>query len=538
MKDLSKKVEELRGYGYSDAEIAESFEKNMYEYGEKGYDRQALADFVKTSRKEVGSLEAAWRGLERQGGRLGAGVQQIYQGGKELTGRMTGDRQQVVNAMDAQGRLATSELGKEKTLDTVREQHPWSTLAGEAVPAMLSGGRLGGMATMGGLGLLQYGSPEERARQGALNAGAQGIGGVLSSGASHLIKPIQSMPTNAQTRALGALSQQSQSHAPFKPRLSEVTGSETVRGLEDTLAQTPFVQDVMKGVTGKQQEALNAIAANSIGQRATTLSSDVLLAAERSVDSAYRALRAVKDPVFRLDSGDLRQTAEAILAKEAKKVEPNQQLVKYATLARDAGRSKMTGEQVDVARQEIADLARKAEGGDKHRWGELVQAFDSTVRDSAKAAGYKDVVTNLDEARRVYRNLLTIDTPGTIKGENVMPGQLRTRVGKEGNADPGLNAIADYAGAFPPLQTNSRTFGRAMIPWAMSNPATSLVAAPTASLVTKAIESDPMRAYLIRGLLMNPQLSQRAALLSSPVVRGMLSESVGKGALSPITGGR
>ncbi len=543
-KDLDGTIKKMREH-YSDQEIAEDIHQNLDAWVKDGYEKSKLQSFSMKARKDPGAVGAGYQAAKRELSKVVSGGAQASINAQQMFGRITGNDELVNTTRQASAALDSEEQAKNAEIERLRTMHPFAVPAGGVLPYALSTGRtsLTGRMTSpplayGGVGMAQYGSPEERVQQGASNALSSLGGAAFADASKFAVKPGAPL-SDAQNRALSGLQREATAAGTeFRPSAGDLTGSTAIRSLEDTLSQTPMVDGVMAGQKAARQGAMNTVAAKSIGQVADNVDDPVIAKANQFVDNAYKDLRAVKNKSFEISTivGD---AAEAVIRQEGKLgqgadaglVRRAEDLLRIVRL-----KSKVNGETADLWRQDLAQYARDASGGVSHRAGELVKAFDESIRLSARQAGIPKVAENLDKAREVLRNVKVLDRPSVRKGGDVKPNSLRNVVENEGAAGSELKAISDYAGAFPEQPVNSRSFGRAAWAGLAGNPITGLPLVGAGAVAGKALDTDWIRSYMRNGLLFDPNLSYGAANVLDPFLRGAGTIGTQNGMTGPVFG--
>lgn len=459
--------------------------------------------------------------------KLGAGIQETNLGaqvaGRELLGAQSGDQLRQLAALEQHQR------GNDAAYAPLREKHPFLTGAGEAAPLMASpvgqGSALGRVfapaiaeaVTQG----LSYGSPEERAKNAALGGGMALGGGALGEGLRTVIAPARSSLSAAQQSALDAAGKT----IGYKPRASELTGSETLRRLEDTVARQPGGAGPMRDLMDQNDRAIARHLANGIGENADALTTDVFARASDRRGLQYDSLKARADMPVVQDIFDALNRAEKML-----------------TAGDSSGPKKVAYDTL----QRLKDQLYQSKQFD----GEAYQAWTSDLSAQARslgkenrtaAAALREVEKAMDrEARGADAPLWSRADKEHATQELLMkPGIVNEQTGvaslprlasaverqygkslKTGKMDGPLFDVADLGRAMPPMREGSQTAGReafgGLPGWLMTAP--NYVAA-------KALSSEFGRDYLSKGLLGNPAISRGlGALLGGGSIPLSMSE--------------
>ena len=480
--------------------------------------------------------KAVLAGAGRSMDRIVAGGAQGYLQGRDMlkfyTGR--GNDQDARTALDM---LAQEQQAKEAAYAPTKAARPiataigenWAALAPPSLAPVTMGRAIVSPALRGAASkFANYGTLPENVK-GAIEEGvSNAAGGLVGGVAANVIRPgIQGL-SQAQITALRNMEAQAKlAGTEFKPSFSELSGSKTAKGLEDMLGEAPGSAGIMGNFRDAQQRAMNTVANRSIGQGGNEVNQAQFDAAASQVDQAYKALRNTNQHVFEVGP-DLVDTARSIIKNEKMKVEPNSQLMNYANrVIQSAGmNTRMSGAAADTIRKEIAKNARDATGSDANAWGRLLNSFDASTRDSAAKNGLSGIVDNLDQARAIYQNLLTLDRPNVTAGGNVRAKSLRSAMVSNGNNSPELGSIGEYAAAFPSPGSNSKTFARANWEAISRSPLTEIPATLGNTALATIMTSPLGLAYARNGLMFNPAVSGALARGAQYPLAGMTEAQV------------
>ena len=455
-------------------------------------------------------------GAGRTGSKIEAGNQQIALNAlgtaKQAMGMDAGQQGQ-----DLQD-LAQMQRDNDAAYAPLRQQHPFFTGAGESGPAIgipvgqaTAFGRILAPALgLGGIEAAQYGTPQQRAMNGAKGFVLGGTGGALGEMLNTAIAPASSSLSSAQQAAVTNAADR----LGVNLRPSQVTGNPTLARVEDTLSRLPLSSNVFANLAASNQRQINKAAASSMGDNADALTKDVLASNKQRLGQQLDGLRSqtqmpVTSPVL-----DSISQAEGLLNRGVKNA---------------AGKAE--------ALQTFADLKDRLYGS-KQLSGDEYQAIVSDLKAAARgtqnqtvAAAYKQIVAAMDkeaqgtnaplwaQANKEYGSFKTLVRPGVVNEVtgDVQPGALSRAMdqqfresNKTGKIDGPLADIADYYKALPPMRAGSPTFERG----AATNPL-QWMASPAYWLAAQGMTSPAMRAYLGKGLLGASERSDIAGKVAS-----------------------
>lgn len=420
--------------------------------------------------------EAVTIGAGRKVSRIGGGIFDIFGAGPEPE--------------DVQRRRE-----EDVAYGALRKKHPIATAGGEAAPYVAvppSLGILGSAATVGAL---------ETAAEGPA-AGA--AGGVTTAAGGLIAKPVASFLAPVSRRAAGPAHQGGLDAAQrigLQPRLSEVTGSNWLRRLEDTVAQLPGGGGVMAEHAAGNAVALNRAAARAIGETADELTPEVFARAAQRIGKTFEDIKALPGRQIQLGP-DVVAAADEVLRTQAKML-PHQQDANLIKLAKDAKWAASNGGRIDGAtyqlqRSGLSDAAFDATvGTNKQLYGRLLEALDASADVSLRAAGNEALADALQIARPQYANLKTLEKGLTVEGGNVSPAKVAStmRTNNPGAFRRGnfvgseMGDIATVGETLKPLKEGSQTFARneanplsAMVNAAWSYPTAKVLTSPVVSL--------------------------------------------------------
>lgn len=435
------------------------------EYGQKAFNEWYLTQTIQPSaapeqsvyeqNKVPGVGEALYAGLTKGLGDIQRGARQFAarqaiipgSGGESGKQRLAGLAQE-----QAQANIA---------YEPTRSQRPLISGIGEVLPELPFRNPL----AVGAIEALKY-SPTagEGAVRGLEGAVATKFGNIIGGPLASYVNP------NLNPGAIKSLKEVKQ--LGISPRLSEITGSPGLAKLEDVVAQTPFGTS-MYAPQVKNQSKFNQIAAKSIGEDSEYLTEDVLSKAKDRIGGIYNNVSLTQVPIqFNqkvIDAAD-KVIARANAARKMNATGAiDTQLLSTAQAWKNMATKGKTfsGEDYNLTRENLSDLAWNAEGSNKIYYRDLLNALDDAAEQSLVGAGQRDLAANLKEARTQYANLKTLEKGNVIENDNVSIAKLRTALKQGRNAAyqegkiPGdLNKLAKYSEAFKPLKEGSATYPR------------------------------------------------------------------------------
>lgn len=502
-------------------------EKDAYDYliQEQAKNQEARSQAVQEMKQDVGSaLEAPVIAAGRSADKVVQGFKEMGLGAqiaaKELPEAVSGLRFKPGPTLQNNGGelrqmagMDQAEAEKDAAYAPLREKHPFLTGLGEALPAMAPGGqatmlgRVAAPAIAYGLqGALSYGSPEERAKAGLGNLAIGSLGGGVGEIARSVVAPARSALSGAQQKAL----ENAASKIGYKPRASDLTGSETLRRMEDAVARQPGGAGPMREFMDQNDRAISRHLAKGIGEDSDALTSDVLKNASTRISGTYedmkgRASMPVQQPIFdsitkaegMLTKGDVtgpKKDAYDMLQRLKDDLYQSKQFdgetyqswsVDLGAKSREFSKSNRTAAAALSHVEKTMD--REARGADAPLWAKTDK--QNAQLEMLMKPGVVDEVTGKPSPRKLAsqmeRQFGKAMKTGKITGEN---------------AD-----VAALARAFPAMAEGSQTAGReafgSLPGWMLAGPNYALA---------KTLSSEAGREYLAKGLLGHPGLSSGA----------------------------
>jgi hypothetical protein len=355
--------------------------------------------------------------------------------------------------------------------------------------------------------MLKYGTPEERLKTGAGDAAMATLGGGVGEIARRVIAPAQSNLSAAQQKALDRAA----GVVGYKPRASDLTGSETLRRLEDSVARQPGGAGPMRDLMDQNDRAIARHLGKGIGEETDALTEDVLGNAAKRISGTYeemkgRARMPVDDPVF-----------QSITKGQG-----------YLTKGDQTGPKKEAFDMLERLKDELYQ-SKEFDGPTYQSWsidlGAKARELGKTNRTAA--AALREVEKTMDAQARgpdaplwaktdkQNAQLEMLMRPGVVNTQTgkaspvKLAGQMEREFGKAMKTGKitGENAdIAALGRALPPMAEGSQTAGReafgGLPGWMLAGPNYALA---------KGLTSEAGRQYLSQGLLGHPGLSSGTA---------------------------
>lgn len=448
----------------------------------------------------------------RVGDKLVSGVQEAALGanvaGREALGMQNGDQLRKMAALEEVQR------GNDAAYEPLKQQHPFLTGVGETLPYMaVPGAQATAMARIAapmvagmGVGALSYGSPEERAKNALKTGAVNAIGGSAGEIARGFVSPAKSTLSAAQQTAVANAAER----VGYQPRASDLTGSETLRRIEDAVARMPGGSGPIREFMDQNDRAIARHAGKAIGEKTDALTQDVMGDASERLKETYDTLRGraqmpVNQPIF-----DATQRAEGLLGK-GDKTGPKKEAFDMIQRLKDELYQTKQFSGADY-QSWTTDLGAKArELGKSNRTAaaalrEVEKAMDAEAR-GADAPLWSKTDRQNAALEMLMKPGIVNDASGKVsqlKLANKMEQQFGKNL-KTGKMSGELVDLYELARAMPPMAEGSQTAGReafASIPaW--------LTSIPTYA-ASKALTSQAGRDYLAKGLLGHPGASRLA----------------------------
>lgn len=460
-------------------------------------------------------------GLENALAGAGGAIHGLYLGAKQMLGKAT--PQEIEDHRRAMEGLRSTTAGKVGEFG--------GNVAAGAIPALLAApaaATYAGSAAIGaGLGALQPTQGDEsRLNNAALGAVGGAAGNALGRGISRVIQPIPRMANSGRDQGIAA-AQRLGIGDQLTP--GQKTGNLALQQVEAVLSRTPGAAGRFDAIKDTHQAALNRAAAKAIGENADDLSESVVSRASERIGKQFNELSAKSD--LQLDGSFMKLVDKLKVNNDMLGPFRNQQIdnliEKGAALAQ---MKNIPGNVYQTIRSELTSNADDAFRSGNSSAGRALKDIRDALDDAAKK-GLPEVDQKAwDMSRREYANLMTLLKGKTIKGGNVDQNLINNamikynnKLYKSGALNGPMNDIGKYAEAFKTTVPNSgtpeRTFMQNMM---FGNPLTGIPTAALANIYQRAYMSQPMQAYLTKGLTKLPSSVERMLLLSGGIGGGAL----------------
>lgn len=347
--------------------------------------------------EDMNPLQAMLVGAGRGLSQVGAGAQQVYNWATGDTG--------------AQAQLGAQQKEADRIYKPMQEAHPLASGVGEYLPAfaMPVGGAASVLGAAGRMALpgmtqaaLSYGSPEERAKEVALQGLGGSVGGAATSAIGKAISPAIGAAARAVTPELDRLAQVAKDMG-MRLTPAQSGGGKFAQGVESALDTIPFTTGGQQAVKEAQQIAFNRKVLSSVGAQADKATPDVLGDAARTVGAKFDAATAgITVPL----PPSTMAMVDAVEKNYLRRL-PDEVRVKVANIAEDlrAAGPAITGEQYKAFAEDIASAARQTTDGKTER---ALYGLRSVLDAAYKSAAPADKAALYFEARGQWKNLLTI----------------------------------------------------------------------------------------------------------------------------------
>lgn len=410
---------------------------------------------------DVGALDAGIIGAGRTVDKFLTGVGDLF----------AGDEQQAATAREqAQNDLAYAKL---------QDQHPVATTVGEiagyAPSMMIPGGMAAQTAAGGATGAAMYNTPEERAKQGAIDAGISaapyGVGKVLK-------KAMAAQGSRLANRA---------DDLNWNLTPGEALDSAGLKRVEASLESFPPTAGPMRNRKAGRQEAMNKVALNAIGETGNNFADDALLAARARVGQVFD--ETIKPKTFEIDSAFLNQLGETegIAKQGLLGGGETGKIVDRILEAASKGDGVVSGSELQQWRTTLGTAASKAAKSDNatQEYTNALKGMGSAIDDLIERSLTPTELKNWKQARQQWTAIKqlekskSIDEVGNVRGRKLannlsahdVPGYYR------GGNKSDLYDAARLSRAYAPMP-DSGTASRMSIPMMATMAATSPVSVP------------------------------------------------------------
>ena len=306
--------------------------------------------------------------------------------------------------------------------DTLRDEFPISTFAGDTLPALAvpGSGVASGIAAGAGIGFAT-GDDNSDVLAGMFGGG---MGSLLARGLALGISPFSSNnPLSKRNKLLA------KKLGVFDLLdLGQVTGSNTARNMAASLRSSQTLGAKITRNAVKREEIINDKILRGIGQRGKAITAEKLEAARKAIGSRFeRVAKNVKNlnkgqAFFSARLDDLEDSAQLELGEEGFAI-----LKRNIERARNAVSGRANGSRLMAQRSEVANRAARANAnqssvgplGDK--LAEISDALDELLEFNAPK-GSRKILT---EARKQWASLSNLRDRNVVSDESVNPKALQ-----------------------------------------------------------------------------------------------------------------
>lgn len=350
---------------------------------------------------KAGSTKAFGMGAERTLGRLKGGAQDVYS---------LATQQFSPEGKAAREGIRQDQAQKEAAFSKATSEQPGSAFLGQAAPYLLTGGKgaSGRALTNAMAGLLTYNEdPAKRAMQGA--------GGLLGGG----IGAKMGLPGTG-----GRLAQRAD-QLGFKRTPGQILNSPGLQRAESSIEAFPPTSGAVTGRKMANQKIVNQIAAKSIGEQGDSVPPEVLgQGADRIGQVFEEVAENVKSVPLADDFIDKLAKVESQAQGSWVKSDPIKKVIDNAL--DEAAKGPLTSKRYLQLSSELGRRIRSMEKSqvtdpeDVFMMKDVKKALDDSFEASVSGGDLK----KLQEARKQWNNLLTLETGFTTKESGDVSGSL------------------------------------------------------------------------------------------------------------------
>jgi len=411
----------------------------------------------------VGGLQALTIAAGRGANKIKSGLRQL-----SLKTTAASDTPVGLRAREELLAMAEEQAAQDQAYGGIERARPFTAAVGEALPNMAVPGSAGIPALMAGNAMLEglkFGTDSERGLRAGVGALTSGVGSLAGNAVGKMIYPIVKPMSETAKNALRI-----GKDLGLSPRLSQVTGSQTLARMEDAAGRMPGGAQTMADFAGLNQTAANTAAARSIGETSPELTQKTFEAARTRIGGVFDQVSQL-GKIIKIDQ-NVGKVAQDVFS-EASKAAPefkNGTIISLAQRAMDLAknRARMDGMTYKKLREDLSAAAYGASGSDANLFGRLLGAIDGAADDSLKAAGKGDLAGKLKTARKEYGNLLALEKGMVAEGGDVSLARAASVLRQKNPAgfregrmagDP-LYDAALFGESFKPLAGGSQTAER------------------------------------------------------------------------------
>jgi hypothetical protein len=460
--------------------------------------------------EDPGTAGAFALGMGRTGDRLWKGVKQPF--------LEAGSAMGIPQAQQSLAQMTAEVPGDNAAYAPVQKKYPWASLAGEVAPLIaapvLGRGVVGAMTTAAIPGMIEYGTPEERATRGAAGAAGGLAGGAIANVAGRIAQPIRNAASDTMDAAKAAAER-----LGVKLRAGELAQSRPLRWLESTLNDLPFASGMAQKEEAARRAAINQAGARSLGQSGNEITPQLLAKAREDTGSTFNSIlqnkKILLDNQFR---ADVQNVAPSKVMKELRDEGTDQLIDQFKNLP--PGNIRVSGEWFQQNKTALDAAIRGAYTKGENGKAMALEAFEDALVEAAGRSMTAQERSAFQTAQKQWATLRLLETGQVVEAGNIMPGRLnqamtaRYKAGyKEGKIPGDLTDIGTLAQTFKPLP-QSGTAPRAFysggaLAYGLSNPIGAGVMMAAPPLAQKFLQSEAGKKYLTQGLLnVNPEVEK------------------------------
>ncbi len=410
------------------------------------------------------ALDKQPSGAESLAKETGIGEAVLVAAGKKTNDILNGLTQLYLGARGedkALSGLATNVQGGNDAYAALRQQRPFATGLGEAIPAMAvpgAGASYGGAALAGALPeLLSYGDAADRAKRGGVGAAGGMVGRAIGSLLGTVLKPAGA-GVNADAAAM-----QAGKRIGFKPLAGQATQNPALLNVENYLARSAGSSGTMQGIAQAQREAINSAAAKSVGQSGDDVSASLLDAASKTIGRDFDRLQAVTAP--KLGNDFMSALTDIETANAARGSFRSPQIDKLIDKGLDlAAQGNLSGRAYKEIRSQLSGEASSAFKGGDSTLGQALKTIRGSLDDAAEQSLSKADQEAWKTARSQWGNLKVLLKGNVAEAGDVSAARVAQQLRAQGpgfrtgNVNGPLADVARIGEAFKgPLNPNSGT---------------------------------------------------------------------------------
>lgn len=450
-------------------------------------------------------------GAGRTGSKIEAGNQQLVTAAKGTAKQLVG----ADNGPESQALTNQAQMQRDNdaAYAPLRKEHPFFTGAGEsslalAVPvgqATMAARVFAPALGLGGMGAMEYGTPQQRALNGGKGFVLGGLGGGVGEILSSAIAPASSRLTGTQQQAV----QTAADRLGIKPLPSEMTGNPNLARAEDFLSRVQGGAGVMQDFRAGNQRQLNKIAASAMGENTDAVTQDVFAASGKRLGGTFDTLRNQAQMPVSAQIIDSITRSEKMLNRGLGSVNGKDEALSLLAELKDRlyNTKQLSGEDYQAIASDLTTAARQTQN-------QTIAAALKEVRKAMDREAQGPNAPAWQQANAEYAARKTLLKPKAVNEQtgDVNPSAIATAMQqqfgdrlKTGAVQGPLADITAYAKALPAARAGSPTLERqkagSIMDWVLS---------PGYYAAAKGLTGDLGRSYLSRGLLGDAGISNAA----------------------------